>query len=48
MTQKKICGKVIKEYTIKEYTMDNGKKISLELKMNISYLLQKQKMFQIL
>ena len=36
------------EYTNKEYAMDNEMKVSLDFEMNVSYLLQKQKMFQIL
>ena len=36
------------EYTNKEYAMDNEMKVFLDFEMNVSYLLQKQKMFQIL
>ena len=45
MEKKEDC---IKEYTIKEYAMDNEMKVFLDFEMNVSYLLQKQKMFQIL
>ena len=36
------------EYTSKEYAMDNEMKVFFDFEMNVSYLLQKQEMFQIL